>query len=214
MHSYNDLAKVRIVIFVRLAGFTGVISNFKVERQRIFPEAKMLIAGGAPKPEFLIFCLSWGILGIIFTSFGAQLRKAAPRLRAAPHVALLAALVGTPSCYPAALPSLVCFCLAFAKIVSEYWWITYTYLVRHYIRMYLYTYVLTYTHLYIKIYTDMHTRISLNMYTYIFIASLRFLLCLLREKSLSRGRRVLRTPPHFCLSKVSATRSDCSLKIC
>ena len=50
----------------------------------------------------------------------------------------------------------------------------------------------------------MHTRISLNMYTYIFIASLRFLLCLLREKSLSRGRRVLRTPPHFCLSKVSA----------
>ena len=29
----------------------------------------------------------------------------------------------------------------------------------------------------------MHTRISLNMYTYIFIASLRFLLCLLREKS-------------------------------
>ena len=72
--------------------------------------------------------------------------------------------------------------LGFAKIVSEYWWITYTYLVRHYIRMYLYTYVLTYTHLYIKICTDMHTRISLNMYTYIFIASLRFLLCLLREK--------------------------------
>ena len=135
---------------------------------------------GRAKVRFFNFWLSWGISAIIFRSFGAQLRKAT-------HVALLATLVGTPSCYPAALPSLVCFCLAFAKIVSEYWWITYTYLVRHYIRMYLYTYVLTYTHLYIKIYTDMHTRISLNMYTYIFIASLRFLLCLLREKSLPVG---------------------------
>ena len=186
------------------------MSGIKLQSRKAanFPRSENAHRRGRPKAGISDFLPFLGHLGHHFHKFrraAAQNNSYAPRLRAAPHVALLAALVGTPSCYPAALPSLVCFCLAFAKIVSEYWWITYPYPVRHYIRMYLYTYALTYTHLYIKIYTDMHTRISLNMYTYIFIASLRFLLCLLREKSLSRGRRVLRTPPHFCLSKVSAT---------
>ena len=41
----SAFAEIHICIFVQATGFTGVVLNFKVERQRHFLEAKMLIEG-------------------------------------------------------------------------------------------------------------------------------------------------------------------------
>ena len=41
----SAFAEIYICIFVQATGFTGVVLNFKIERQRHFLEAKMLIEG-------------------------------------------------------------------------------------------------------------------------------------------------------------------------
>ena len=41
----SAFAEIHICIFVQATGFTGVVLNFKVERQRHFLEEKMLIEG-------------------------------------------------------------------------------------------------------------------------------------------------------------------------
>ena len=62
-------------IFVQATGFTGVVLNFKVERQRHFLEAKMLIEG-THKIWTSIFCVFASISSIFPTSSGTRLRKA------------------------------------------------------------------------------------------------------------------------------------------
>ena len=110
------LPRYELSFFVRVAGLTGAISNFKVERQRIFQKRNRRRRFKAGISDLLPFLGHFGHHFHKFRRAAAQSNSHAP----APHGPLLAALVGTPSCYPAALPSLVCFCLAFAKIVSEY----------------------------------------------------------------------------------------------
>ena len=55
MHLFNDLAKVRIVNFLQVAGFTGVVLNFKVEGQRIFPKWKCSSTGALKRWNFWFF---------------------------------------------------------------------------------------------------------------------------------------------------------------
>ena len=71
----SAFAEIHICIFVQATGFTGVVLNFKVERQRHFLEAKMLIEG-THKIWTSIFCVFASISSIFPTSSGTRLRKA------------------------------------------------------------------------------------------------------------------------------------------
>ena len=62
-------------IFVQATGFTGVVLKFKVERQRHFLEAKMLIEG-THEIWTSFSCVFASISNIFPTSSGTRLRKA------------------------------------------------------------------------------------------------------------------------------------------
>jgi len=51
-HLYNDLAKVLRNYFLQVAGFTGAVSNIKVERQQICPKRKCFSMGTPQSQKF------------------------------------------------------------------------------------------------------------------------------------------------------------------
>ena len=104
---------------------------------------------------------------------------------------------------PSCLPSLIRPCLASAKIVRQYWWI-HTYVTRDRIQIHI---RIHFRHLYncIHRYTYMYLAPYVHSYFPCIFASQLFPFACCTWNIFYRGRRVLRTPPHFCLSKVSAT---------
>ena len=70
----SAFAEIHICIFVQATGFTGVVLNFKVERQRHFLEEKMLTEG-THEIWTSFSCVFASISNIFPTSSGTRLRK-------------------------------------------------------------------------------------------------------------------------------------------
>ena len=158
----------------------------------------MFFNGDAQKSEILISRLFWSISCIIFRSFGAQLRKATSLLRVCEPLRMLLCLL----CWYELLLATQLLC----QVLSARAWLLlrlwgsidgFTHMYLHIVYRYTYVFVSRHTYTYIAPYV--------HSYFPCIFASQIFPFARCAWNIFYRGRRVLRTPPHFCLSKVSAT---------
>ena len=112
------LPRYSATIFYKLQASQGWYQMSKLKGNK-FARSENVFQRGRPKVRNSRFLAFLRHLGHHFQKLwlaAAESNYYAPRLRAAPHVALLAALVGTPSCYTDALRSLTCLCLALLRL--------------------------------------------------------------------------------------------------